>query len=69
MTLLDVFLGDSALLRAQEQALIEQEDRVFQAVEGEHWICARMCAPIFRASKCSMPASGSVRPISIASRT
>ncbi|MGB8364834.1 MAG: hypothetical protein ACLQUZ_12810 [Rhizomicrobium sp.] len=36
MTLLDVFLGDSALLRAQEQALIEQEDRVFQLVEGEH---------------------------------
>ncbi len=36
MTILDAFLGDSALLRAQEQALIEQEDRVFQLVEGEH---------------------------------
>jgi len=35
MSLLDVFLGDSATLREAERLLREQEDRVFRLVQGE----------------------------------
>lgn len=35
MPLMDMLLGDSALLRAQEAELVKQEDRVFRMVENE----------------------------------
>ena len=35
MALLDLFLGDSQVLREAERLLREQEDRVFRIVDGE----------------------------------